>query len=88
MNMTTEQNPLISGFGPKTAAEEALAGHDLRGKIAIVTGGHAGIGLETTRVLANVGATVVIGSRGFIFRTRARVTIDGILGSDQYLDRF
>jgi len=30
---------------------------------AIVTGGHAGLGLETTRVLSNAGATVVIGSR-------------------------
>jgi len=61
--MITEQKPLISGFGPRTTAEEALAGHDLRGKIAIVTGGHAGLGLETTRVLSNGGAAVVIGSR-------------------------
>src|SRR4029077_20356882 len=30
---------------------------------AIVTGGHAGLGLETTRVLSDSGATVVIGSR-------------------------
>ena len=63
MNMITEQKPLISGFGPRTTAEEALAGHDLRGKIAIVTGGHAGLGLETTRVLSDAGAAVVIGSR-------------------------
>lgn len=61
--MITEQKPLISGFGPRTTAEEALAGHDLRGKIAIVTGGHAGLGLETTRVLSDGGAAVVIGSR-------------------------
>ncbi len=61
--MVTEQKPLLSGFGPKTTAEEAIAGRDLRGKVAIVTGGHAGLGLETTRVLSNAGATVVIGSR-------------------------
>jgi NAD(P)-dependent dehydrogenase (short-subunit alcohol dehydrogenase family) len=59
----TEQKPLLSGFGPETTAEEAVAGIDLRGKVAIVTGGHAGLGLETTRVLSNAGATVVIGSR-------------------------
>ena len=59
----TEQKPLISGFGSRTTAEVALAGRDLQGKVAIVTGGHAGLGLETTRVLANAGATVVIGSR-------------------------
>jgi NADP-dependent 3-hydroxy acid dehydrogenase YdfG len=54
----TEQKALISGFGPTTTAEEVLTGCDLREKVAIVTGGHAGLGLETTRVLANAGATV------------------------------
>jgi hypothetical protein len=63
MNMMTEQKPLISVFGPRTTAEQALAGRDLQGKIAIVTAGHAGLGLETTRVLSNAGATVVIGAR-------------------------
>jgi NAD(P)-dependent dehydrogenase (short-subunit alcohol dehydrogenase family) len=61
--MRTEQKPLISGFGPRTTAEEALAGRDLREKVAIVTGGHAGLGLETTRVLSDAGAIVVTGSR-------------------------
>jgi NAD(P)-dependent dehydrogenase (short-subunit alcohol dehydrogenase family) len=61
--MPTAQKPLPSGFGRETAAEEVLAGSDIRGKVAIVTGGHGGIGFETTRVLSNAGATVVIGSR-------------------------
>jgi NAD(P)-dependent dehydrogenase (short-subunit alcohol dehydrogenase family) len=61
--MTTEQKPLPSGFGARTTAEEAMGTTDLRGKVAIVTGGHAGLGLETTRVLSNAGATVVVGSR-------------------------
>jgi NAD(P)-dependent dehydrogenase (short-subunit alcohol dehydrogenase family) len=59
----TGQKPLISGFGAKTTAGEVLAGRDLRGTVAIVTGGHAGLGLETTRALSNAGATVVIGAR-------------------------
>jgi NAD(P)-dependent dehydrogenase (short-subunit alcohol dehydrogenase family) len=61
--MATEQKPLSPGFGARTTAEEALGRADLQGKVAIVTGGHAGIGLETTRVLSNAGATVVVGSR-------------------------
>jgi NAD(P)-dependent dehydrogenase (short-subunit alcohol dehydrogenase family) len=63
MNIGTEQKPLPSGFGARTTAEEALGGARLRGKVAVVTGGHAGLGLETTRVLSNAGATVVVGSR-------------------------
>lgn len=62
-NMMTEQKPLNSGFGSRTTAEEMIARRDLRGKVAIVTGGHAGLGLETTRVLPNAGATAVSGSR-------------------------
>src|SRR3981081_1881026 len=61
--MHTEQKPLPSGFGPEKAGEEVVAGTELRGKVAVVTGGHAGIGLETTRVLSNAGATVVVGAR-------------------------
>ena len=61
--MTTEQKPLPSGLGARTTAEEALGGADLRGKVAIVTGGHAGLGLETTGVLSKAGAIVVVGSR-------------------------
>ena len=63
MNKITGQKPLISKLGPRTTAEEVLGGRDLRGMVAIVTGGHAGLGLETTRVLSNGGATVVVGSR-------------------------
>jgi NAD(P)-dependent dehydrogenase (short-subunit alcohol dehydrogenase family) len=63
MGETTEQKPLPSGLGARTTAEEALGGADLRGKVAIVTGGHAGLGLETTRVLSKAGATVLVGSR-------------------------
>jgi hypothetical protein len=52
------QKPLNSGLGPTTTAVEALGGRNLSGKIAVVTGGYSGIGLETTRVLSEAGATV------------------------------
>jgi NAD(P)-dependent dehydrogenase (short-subunit alcohol dehydrogenase family) len=37
-----------------------LRGADLGGTIAIVTGGYSGVGLETTRALAEPGAMVVV----------------------------
>ncbi len=40
-----------------------LAGIDLTGRNAIVTGGHAGIGLEVTRALASAGVAVRVGAR-------------------------
>lgn len=60
---TTAQQPIPSGFGPQTTAAEAIAGIDLTGKIVIVTGGYSGIGLETTRALAQAGATVIVPAR-------------------------
>jgi len=44
--MTHKQHPLGTPFTPASTADEVLAGIDLTGRNAIVTGGHAGIGLE------------------------------------------
>jgi NAD(P)-dependent dehydrogenase (short-subunit alcohol dehydrogenase family) len=57
------QKPLGSGFNATSTASDAIKGIDLSGKIAIVTGGNAGIGLETTKVLAAAGATVIVPAR-------------------------
>lgn len=59
----TPQAPIGSGFGPASTATEVLRGIDLHGRIAVVTGGSAGLGLETTRALASAGATVVVPAR-------------------------
>lgn len=61
--MNTEQKPIHSGFGETTTADEVITGRNLTGKVVVITGGHSGIGLETTRVLSNVGARIVIGAR-------------------------
>lgn len=61
--METAQKPLNSGFGFDTTAEEVARGIDLSGKTVVVTGGQGGIGLETTRVLTEAGAKVVVGAR-------------------------
>ena len=61
--MTHRQHPIGTPFTPASTADEVLAGIDLTGRNAIVTGGHAGIGLEVTRALAKAGAAVTVGAR-------------------------
>ncbi|MCP3801332.1 SDR family NAD(P)-dependent oxidoreductase [Allokutzneria sp. A3M-2-11 16] len=61
--MTTTQHKIGSGFGARSTADEVLDGIDLTGKLAIVTGGYSGLGLETTRALARASATVVVPAR-------------------------
>jgi NAD(P)-dependent dehydrogenase (short-subunit alcohol dehydrogenase family) len=46
-------------LGFETTAEEAARGIDLRGETIVVTGGSAGLGVETMRVLAGCGAKLV-----------------------------
>jgi NAD(P)-dependent dehydrogenase (short-subunit alcohol dehydrogenase family) len=57
------QKPLGSGFNAASTSLEVIQGIDLTGKVAIVTGGYTGIGLETTKTLAAAGATVVVPAR-------------------------
>lgn len=61
--MPSKQAPIQSGFGPHSTALETLGNADLTGKIAIVTGGASGIGLETMRALTQAGATVIVPAR-------------------------
>ena len=50
-------------YGFSTDALEIVAGLDMRGKRAIITGGAAGIGVETARALASAGADVTLAVR-------------------------
>jgi len=60
---TNLQQTINSGFTAASTAEEVIKGIDLSGKVVIVTGGYSGIGLETTRVLRNAGAKVIVPAR-------------------------
>jgi NAD(P)-dependent dehydrogenase (short-subunit alcohol dehydrogenase family) len=61
--MTTPQHKIGSGFDASSTAAEVMAGIDLSGKLAIVTGGYSGVGLETVRVLVGAGASVIVPAR-------------------------
>jgi len=76
--MTTPQHKIGSGFGHRSTAAEVLDGLDLSGKLAIVTGGYSGLGLETTRALAGAGAHVVVPARRPVVAKEALAGIDGV----------
>ncbi|MFJ5678058.1 SDR family NAD(P)-dependent oxidoreductase [Streptomyces sp. NPDC093097] len=60
---TTDQQPLGSPFSASTTVEDVMAGLDLSGTTAVVTGGYSGLGLETTRGLTAAGAHVIVPAR-------------------------
>jgi NAD(P)-dependent dehydrogenase (short-subunit alcohol dehydrogenase family) len=54
---------ITSAFTRDSSALEVIAGHDLSGETALITGGASGIGLETTRALLQAGARVLVAVR-------------------------
>ena len=58
--MTTR---VTTPFTAESTAAEVIAGIDLGGRRAIVTGGSSGIGVETARALASAGAEVTLAVR-------------------------
>ena len=69
--MSTAQHALGSGFGGRSTAAEVLAGVDLSGRTAVVTGGYSGLGLETVKALVGAGAEVVVPARRPALATQA-----------------
>jgi NAD(P)-dependent dehydrogenase (short-subunit alcohol dehydrogenase family) len=54
---------ITTSFNAQSTAAEVLAGIDLSGREAIVTGGASGIGFEVVKALADAGARVTIAAR-------------------------
>ena len=58
-----QQKPVPTPFTASSTAADVLAGLDLSGRNAIVTGGHSRLGREVSRALAAAGARVVVAAR-------------------------
>lgn len=68
MNLTDNYNgalqkPIGTGLNAKSTADQVIKGIDLSGKTAVVTGGYAGIGLETVKAFVAAGARVFVPAR-------------------------
>jgi NAD(P)-dependent dehydrogenase (short-subunit alcohol dehydrogenase family) len=69
---------LGSGFTAESTAADVIRGIDLTGKVAIVTGGYSGLGVETVRALASAGAEVIVPARDHDKAVTALEGIDGV----------
>lgn len=78
------QFPINSGFNAKSTTKDVIHGIDLNGKIAIVTGGDSGLGLEITKTLASAGAKVIIGARNI---DKAKINLEEVPNVEvEYID--
>src|SRR4051812_7019635 len=77
VGMMTTQQPIGSPFSAASTADDVLAGIDLAGTRAVVTGGYSGLGLETTRSLAAAGAHVIVPARRPEVARAALADVDG-----------
>ncbi|MFI6933127.1 SDR family NAD(P)-dependent oxidoreductase [Streptomyces sp. NPDC050287] len=73
----TDQQPLDSPFSATSTAEDVMAGLDLSGATAVVTGGYSGLGLETTRALVTAGVRVIVPARRPGAARAALADVDG-----------
>jgi NAD(P)-dependent dehydrogenase (short-subunit alcohol dehydrogenase family) len=75
----------ITGFGAQSTAAEVIAGIDLTGRRAIVTGGASGIGVETARALAGANAEVTLAVRNLEAGERSAADISASTGNSRVL---
>ena len=83
--MTTAQSPINSGFSRASTTVDVIKSVDLVGKVAIVTGGYSGLGLETARTLASAGTRVIVPARD-VERARKAIAEAGGGMDVQFMD--
>jgi NAD(P)-dependent dehydrogenase (short-subunit alcohol dehydrogenase family) len=72
---------ITTRFGAQSTAAEVIAGIDLTGRRAIVTGGASGIGVETARALAGANAEVTLAVRNLEAGERTAADIVATVGN-------
>ncbi|MEV7323930.1 SDR family NAD(P)-dependent oxidoreductase [Streptomyces sp. NPDC093970] len=70
-------------FGALSTASEVVAGIDLSGRRAVVTGATGGLGRETARALASAGAEVTVAGRTLRTATAVAAEIAAETGNDR-----
>ena len=81
----TANAPVSTPFDAESTAGEVVAGIDLTGKRAIVTGGASGIGIETASALAAAGAEVTLAVRDLAAGARTAEDIVATTGNKNVL---
>jgi NAD(P)-dependent dehydrogenase (short-subunit alcohol dehydrogenase family) len=83
--MTGNQTPIENGFSAYTTTSDVIRGMNLVGRVAIVTGGYAGLGLEAARTLASAGARVIVPARD-VERARRTMNEAGVCAEIEQMD--
>jgi NAD(P)-dependent dehydrogenase (short-subunit alcohol dehydrogenase family) len=76
---------ITTPFTAESTAAEVVAGIDLSGRRAVVTGGASGIGIETARALAGAGAEVTLAVRNAEAGERTAADITATTGNKAVL---
>jgi NAD(P)-dependent dehydrogenase (short-subunit alcohol dehydrogenase family) len=76
-----DSSRVVTEFGAEATAMQVIAGIDLAGQRAIVTGASSGIGVETSRALASANADVTLAVRDLAAGQRVAAEIAGTTGS-------
>jgi NAD(P)-dependent dehydrogenase (short-subunit alcohol dehydrogenase family) len=81
----TTYSRITTPFTRESTADEILAGVDLTGKRAIVTGGASAMGIEAARALASAGAEVTLAVQNVADGERAAADIRSTTGHQRLL---